>query len=124
MEKKINERLDTMLSEFKGMVDFGIKDIKLVFVEILSLVMAHISSTLMLLGFGLIFLLFISLGGGLLLNDMLDSHYLGFFIIAGIFVLVVLVLILIRKSRGIPFFTNNFIRLFVKILYNDDEKDQ
>ncbi len=61
MEKKINERLDTMLSEFKGMVDFGVKDIKLVFVEILSLVMAHISSTLMLLGFGLIFLLFLSL---------------------------------------------------------------
>lgn len=124
MEKKINERLENMLSDFKGMVDFGIKDAKLVFIEILSLVMAHISSTLMLLGFGMIFLLFISLGAGLFLNEMLESHYMGFFVIGGIFILVVLVLLLIRKSRGIPFFTNGFIKLFVKILYNNDEKNQ
>ena len=124
MEKKISDRLENMLSDFKGMVDVSIKDVKLVFIEILSLVMAHISSTLMLLGFGMIFLLFVSLGAGLLLNDLLESHYMGFFIIGGFFVLVVLILLLIRKSRGIPFFTNGFIKMFVKILYNNDEKDQ
>ena len=123
MEKKVNERLENMLSEFKGIVDFSIKDIKLVFIEILSLVMAHISSFLMLLGFGLIFLLFVSLGAGLFLNEILESHYLGFIAIAGIFVFIVLALLIIRRIKKTPFFTNTFIRLFVKILYNNNEKD-
>ena len=124
MEKKISDRLENIQNQLKEVVDLKVKDVKILIIEFLSLFMAYFSSTLLMIGFILISVLFLSLGLGLYLNALLESQYLGFFIVALAFLLSFVVIIVIRKSQRVPFFTNTFIKLFVKLFYYGKEEDK
>ena len=63
-------------------------------------------------------LLFISFAGAWWLGDVTNSRALGFLLIAGFYLLIVLVLVLMRKKVISPFIRNTLIR---KIY---EEKDQ
>ncbi|HEY5968382.1 MAG TPA: phage holin family protein [Chitinophagaceae bacterium] len=63
-------------------------------------------------------LLFISFAGAWWLGDVLNSPALGFLLIAGFYLLIIFVLILMRKKVISPFIRNTLIR---KIY---EEKDQ
>ena len=63
-------------------------------------------------------LLFISFAGAWWLGDVVENRALGFLLIAGFYLLIVLVLVLMRKKVISPFIRNTLIR---KIY---EEKDQ
>jgi len=63
-------------------------------------------------------LLFISFAGAWWLGDIVQNRALGFLIIAGFYLLIILVLVLMRKKVISPFIRNTLIR---KIY---EEKDQ
>ena len=124
MEKKITDRFENIKDLLKDSFDLKVKDIKLSLIEFLSLMMAHFSSTILMIGLILICVLFLSLGLGLYINEIYNSNYLGFFIVAAAFVLLFIIISVIRKIRGIPYFTNTYVKLFVKIFYNESKDDQ
>ena len=124
MEKKISDRFESIVDHLKEALLLNVKDVKLVVIEFLSLLMAHFSSTLLMIGFILICVLFLSLGLGLYINELYNSNYMGFFVVGIGFILLFAILKIIRKIRGVPYFTNTFIRLFVKLFYNGTKKDQ
>jgi len=63
-------------------------------------------------------LLFISFAGAWWLGDIVQNRALGFLIIAGFYLLIILVLVLMRKKIISPFIRNTLIRKFY------EEKDQ
>jgi Putative Actinobacterial Holin-X, holin superfamily III len=67
---------------------------------------------------GLCILLFISFAGAWWLGDVTNSRALGFLLIAGFYLLIIFVLVLMRKKVISPFIRNTLIR---KIY---EEKDQ
>jgi len=95
------------------------EQIKLKFISRVSSLLASVLS-LVLIGFlGLLFLFFLSLSVGEVLNESLQSRYWGYFIVTGFyFVMVVIVLLLARakKIRGW------FERLILHIAENENDK--
>jgi len=63
-------------------------------------------------------LLFISFAGAWWLGDVVESRALGFLLIAGFYLLLIFILILMRKNIISPFIRNTLIRKFY------EEKDQ
>ena len=57
-------------------------------------------------------LLFISFAGAWWLGDIVQNRALGFLIIAGFYLLIILVLVLMRKKVISPFIRNTLIRKF------------
>lgn len=117
MEKKISDRLENIQNQFKEILELKVKDAKILIIEFLSLFMAYFSSALLFIGFTLFCLFFLLLGLGFYLNELFESTYLGFFAVAAAFMLAFTVLILVRRAKGMPFFTNTFVKLFVKLFY-------
>jgi hypothetical protein len=117
MEKRISDRLDSIQNQLKEIFELKVKDAKVLIIEFLSLFMAYFSSALLFAGMAIFFLLFLSLGLGSYLNEVFQSSYLGFIAVAGAFILTLIVLIMIRINRGSPYFTNTFVKLFVKLFY-------
>lgn len=62
--------------------------------------------------FGLFIIFFGGLGLGWWLGDLLENRAAGFFIVAGFFLLVLLIIIGLRKSIVFPYFRNLLIRKF------------
>ncbi|UTW64107.1 hypothetical protein KFE98_08195 [bacterium SCSIO 12741] len=123
MEKSPNDRLEKMLEIVREMLDENIKDAKLVAIEFLALMLGALSTKLMMASLALIGLLFLAFGAGNMLNEMFNSTYLGYFAMAGFFLVVILLLQWIQSIRKIPYFTNSFIRLFVSLFYYGEKKD-
>ena len=59
---------------------------------------------------GLCILLFISFAGAWWLGDVVQNRALGFLLIAGFYLLIILVLILMRRKIISPFIRNTLIR--------------
>ena len=59
--------------------------------------------------FGFFFLFFLSYAFAEMLNDILESSYLGFLLIAGVYLLVIVITILLVKSRKLQRWIENFI---------------
>ena len=57
-------------------------------------------------------LLFISFAGAWWLGDVVQNRALGFLLIAGFYLLIILVLVLMRKKVISPFIRNTLIRKF------------
>ena len=58
------------------------------------------------------------------LNSLLNSVFLGFLIVSLLWVVGVVVLVVLTSKRGTPLFTDTFVRLFVGLFYDQNEKDK
>lgn len=96
---------------------FWIKQSKKLAVILGIIVSVFILSTLL-----LIVLLFCSFALAVYLNDILPGDYWGFWIVSGIYILIILALILRIISTKTPLFANILVKLLLTVL--DIETDQ
>jgi hypothetical protein len=63
--------------------------------------MAYVISFILILLIGFFFLVFASITAGALINEALDSSYLGYLMISGFYLIVLIVVLLLLKTRKI-----------------------
>lgn len=109
-----------MVSDLQKIIEIGkkyievrIELIKLDFKEQMSLYLMKSSFFLATLLIILIIILFLALGLAFYLNELTQSPYNGFFIVAGVFFIAVLMLILFRRSKRLHRIFNRIIDFFI-----------
>jgi hypothetical protein len=80
---------------------------------------AGIVNSILLFFISLCIVLFLSLAGAWWLGDLLDSPAVGFLIIAGFYILLAVILVLMRKKIISPFVRNTLITK----MYEEKNKD-
>lgn len=85
----------------------------------MSDVASGVVNSILLFFIGLCFLLFISLAAAWWISDMMGNRPAGFLIVAGFYLLIAVVLILMRKKIITPYIQNTFIRK----MYEQRNKD-
>jgi len=75
--------------------------LKLDIIASVSRIMAYVISFILILLIGFFFLVFASITAGALINEALDSSYLGYLMISGFYLIVLIVVLLLLKTRKI-----------------------
>ncbi|MCM1177959.1 MAG: hypothetical protein NC115_03110 [Bacteroidales bacterium] len=99
----------------KDYMEMKADGLKLKATESLSLVFSKFLSLFVIIMVLMIVLVTIAFGGVLLLGDIIGSYAAGAFIVAGVFLIALIVLICLRKKL----FLNSFVQLFIQIFYGD-----
>ncbi len=99
---------------FQSYISDRIALIKLQAAEKLSVTAAAIVSGILLAVFGLFLLAFVSITLGFLLSDWLESYAAGFGIVAGIYLLLIIIIIYFGKSLFGNTITQKIIQSFFK----------
>ena len=79
-------------------IDTNIELTKFSIIERGSIIGSSIISGIVISIFGLLFLMLMSMGGGFLLGDLFDDNFIGFAIIAGMYLVLALLLYVFRKQ--------------------------
>lgn len=79
---------------------------------------------LMLAGLAFFVLFFISLMAGYFFAELTGSLFYGFSIVAGIYLLLLILVLVFRKNYIGPFLVNMLIRLFLEKKNDDDEREE
>ena len=112
-------RNDSIISHLTGYLDTRIDLIRLEAQQKLKEVFITVAHSATLAVLGIFFLIFLSVFGGLALNSALDSAYWGFGIIAGIYLLLlILVLVGVDKTA----FQGLADKLFKDTIYKSDKR--
>lgn len=85
-------------------------------IEKVGSAVANIVYAVLGLFFLLFILMFLGIGTGIWIAHLTNSMEIGFFSIAGIFLILMLVLLLMRKKLVIPFLNN----LIIKMIHGED----
>jgi hypothetical protein len=121
------EEKKTKLAEFRAIIEDILQNklnvVKLNVIEFLALFFASIASMVLVATCVVLAMLFGAVALALFLNALLSSTFLGFLIVSGGFVVTLLILIRLTSKKGYPFFTDTFVRLFVGLFYDENEKD-
>ena len=121
------EEAKNKISEFRIIIEEIFKErinlIKLNVIEFLSLLFASFFNLAILTSLVLMAMVFTGIGLALWFNQILDSTFLGFFIVAVIFVGLFITSLVLSAKKGYPMFTDIFVKIFVSIFYDQDEKD-
>ncbi len=99
---------------FQAYVSDRITLVKLQAVEKISVAVAAIISGVLLLVFGLFLLIFLSITLGFLFSHWLDSYAAGFGIVAGIYLLLILLVVFFGKKLFGNAVTSKLIQNFLK----------
>ncbi len=103
----------------KDYVDLRLTDIKLRLVKGLATALGKIVYVQILMLVLSVLLIALAVGGVLLLGELFGSYTSGAFIMAGLFAMVILVLYLLRDKL----FKNTFVPMFAKLFFDDEEND-
>ena len=121
------EEKKTKLAEFREIIEDILHNkfsvVKLNAVEFLSLFFASITSMIIVATCVVLAMLFAAIALALFLNSLLKSVFLGFLIVSILFIVGFIVLVYSSSKKGVPFFTDTFVRLFVRLFYDENEKD-
>ncbi len=122
MENQFSSIFSELLDKIKLHLETRKDLLKLRFLDKFSILMASVATMAFLMLSGLFTLFFIGIGLSLLINDWLESYFLGYFIVSALWLLTV-VLVFMRVVRtGVPLFTNRFIQLLSLVLEVKEEK--
>ena len=111
---------DSIFANLSGYVEKRIALFKIELKEDLALATARLLVFLILsLSFFMI-VLFLSLAGGLLLNKVLGSEILGFFLIAGFYVIIFLLFFFLKDTEGME---EKLQKIFLEMFNSLDEKN-
>ena len=112
--------LGDTVDKLKDYIEIKAEQMKLNLLAQVSKVSASVVavSTILLFTFFLVF--FLSFGLSNLLNDLLNSSYLGFFIIAGFYLLLVVIMLVLMKSGKIQRWIE---ALILNSTQTEDEED-
>ena len=101
-------------------VDSKVDELKLRTAKGLSLTLSKVLVATMMISLGTIVLMASAFGGVLLLGDLIGSYAAGAFIIAGVFLLALIVLFLVRKKL----FVGGFIKLFLALFFDGENEEE
>lgn len=101
-------------------VDRKVDELKLRTVKGLSLTLSKVLVATMMISLGTIVLMASAFGGVLLLGDLIGSYAAGAFIIAGVFLIALIVLFLVRKKL----FVGGFIKLFLALFFDGENSEE
>ncbi|GAO28747.1 phage holin family protein [Geofilum rubicundum] len=119
-QEDLKEHLSDVKEDFESYVDKRVDLLKLHLVEELSRFTASFTVKLGVLYLLFFALMFISLASAFFLGDILDSDGLGFVIVAGVYLIFVLIFILMRRI----WVQKPVIKAFIKIFFPKFDKDE
>lgn len=99
----------TIIKRITEFILIKVELLKLRVIAYSSRVLANMFSLVFLVIISLFFLFFLSFGLGFLLNQVLDSLFLGHLIIAGFYFLLIIILFLLIKTRKIQGWVENLL---------------
>lgn len=109
-----------MISNISDYIEIKFERLKLrVITKVAKVMSAAISLSLITVLF-LFLILFLSMAVAFLINDAMDSNYLGFFIVAGFYLVIIVIILILVKSRKIQGW---FEKLIINIAEKEDEQD-
>ncbi len=101
-------------------VDQKVDELKLRTVKGLSVSLSKILLATILISLGTIVLMASAFGGVLLLGDLIGSYAAGAFIVAGVFLLAMVIVFLVRKKL----FINGFVRMFTALFFDKENEEE
>ena len=93
-------------------------------VEKSSLFLGIIATILIISVFCLMVLIFGSIALANFLNKILDSSFLGYLIVSGAYLIIMLLMLLWMIKRKTPLFTNMFVRSLISLFNIPEDEDQ
>lgn len=93
-------------------------------VEKSSLFMGFIVSIFIISAFCLLTLIFGSVALANFLNFKLESIFLGYLIVSGVYLFIMMLLLLVIIKRKTPLLTNTFIRSLISLFNITEDEDQ
>ena len=91
-------KLDSIIENLSGYIENKLEILKIELKEDAASLASRLILLIFLCTLALIILLFLSLAAGIVINLWLDSSYLGFLVIGGIYLLLLLVLIIFKNK--------------------------
>ncbi|MCH8231388.1 MAG: phage holin family protein [Bacteroidetes bacterium] len=108
--------IDSIIDNMSGYIENKIALLKIEIKEDMAIAGARILIMLVLALFMFMIILFLSIGAGALFNMMLGNDYLGYFIVAGFYLILFMIFGLMHKKLGIE---QKFEKIILKILKNE-----
>ena len=103
-------KLDSIVDHISGYIETRVALVKMEIREEVASAMSRALIVLIMLLTGILFLLFISIGVAEYINGVLGGEYLGFVIVGGFYGLLLLLMVIFRKSL-LKAFENKFVGL-------------
>ena len=94
--------------------------LKLKIISVVARVLGNIITFFLVASIGLFFILFLSIGIGALLNEVFESAYLGYLSVAGFYLLLIFIIMVLSKSGKIQ---SLFENLILKMSEQEDESE-
>lgn len=120
MQNQFTKPAEDLASGAMEYVDRKVDELKLRTVKGLSLTLSKVLVATIMISLGTIVLMASAFGGVLLLGDLIGSYAAGAFIIAGVFLLALIVLFLVRKKL----FIGGFIKLFLALFFDEENAEE
>ena len=103
-------KLDSIMDHISGYLETRVALVKMEIREEVASAMSRVLIIMIMIFTGILFLLFISVGLAEYLNQVLGGDFVGFMIVGGFYGLLLLVMIIFRKSL-LKTFENKFVGL-------------
>jgi uncharacterized membrane protein YqjE len=110
-------RVDAIIEHLSGLIEARLELAKLELREELAKMGASIIATIVLSFLGVLIIIFLSISLSTLLNDLLESKFLGYFIVTGFYTLILILLLIFNVRSWLQEKIEN-------MLINTEEEDQ
>lgn len=116
MKESFTEPVEKLAESAAKYIDLKVDEVKVRAAKGLSVALNRLLVAILLLTLCSIVLMSAAFGGVLLLGDLIGSYAAGAFIVAAIFLVLLIVLFLLRDKL----FLNGLVRMFVRLFFEEE----
>lgn len=116
MKNSFTEPAERLAESAAQYIDLNVDEVKVRTAKGLSIALNRLLVAILLLTLCSIVLMSAAFGGVLLLGDLIGSYAAGAFIVAAIFLVLLVVLFLLRDKL----FLNGLVRMFVRLFFEEE----
>lgn len=116
MKNSFTEPAERLAESAAQYIDLKVDEVKVCTAKGLSIALNRLLVAILLLTLCSIVLMSAAFGGVLLLGDLIGSYAAGAFIVAAIFLVLLIVLFLLRDKL----FLNGLVRMFVRLFFEEE----
>lgn len=116
MKNSFTEPAERLAESSAQYIDLKVDEVKVRTAKGLSIALNRLLVAILLLTLCSIVLMSVAFGGVLLLGDLIGSYAAGAFIVAAIFLVLLIVLFLLRDKL----FLNGLVRMFVRLFFEEE----
>ncbi len=109
-----------IIDNLTAYIQLKTEQVRLTIIRYISRILANVIALSLLAMIGCFFLFFLSFSMGAYLNEMLQSMFLGHLIVAGIYLLLIIIVLVLIKTKKIQ---NWLESLILKIAEQQDEQE-